>query len=69
MLRQECGWFDKKENSVGFLSSNLSGDAANVQDVGIWNTLLDFEHFYYFIYFFAVMKMQFFSLIRLLVSH
>lgn len=33
MLRQECGWFDRKENSVGFLSSNLSGDAANVQNV------------------------------------
>lgn len=33
MLSQDCGWFDKKENSVGFLSSNLSGDAANVQNV------------------------------------
>lgn len=43
MLRQECGWFDKKENSVGFLSSNLSGDAANVQNVK--NTSFHFKHF------------------------
>lgn len=33
MLRQECGWFDEEENAVGFLSSNLSADAANVQNV------------------------------------
>lgn len=31
MLRQECGWFDEEEHSVGILSSYLSGDAANVQ--------------------------------------
>lgn len=35
MLRQECGWFDRKENAVGFLSANLSGDAANIQNVCI----------------------------------
>lgn len=31
MLRQECGWFDEEEHSVGILSSYLSGDAANIQ--------------------------------------
>lgn len=33
ILRQECGWFDRKENAVEILSSHLSGDAANVQNV------------------------------------
>lgn len=33
ILRQECGWFDKKENAVGILTTRLSGDAANVQNV------------------------------------
>lgn len=33
MMRQECGWFDKEEHSVGILSSYLSGDAASVQTV------------------------------------
>lgn len=32
-MRQECGWFDKEEHSVGILSSYLSGDAASVQTV------------------------------------
>lgn len=35
MMRQECGWFDKEEHSVGILSSYLSGDAASVQTVRI----------------------------------
>lgn len=33
MLKQEIGWFDRKENSVGALSARLTGDAANVQGV------------------------------------
>lgn len=33
MLRQECGYFDEEEHSVGILASHLSGDAANVQTV------------------------------------
>lgn len=35
MLKQECGWFDDPKNSVGALSSRLSGDAANLQTVRI----------------------------------
>nr|WEU75111.1 ABCB1-mScarlet-I fusion protein [Vector pPB-pCoBlast-actin5c-abcb1(67-1411)-mScI] len=31
MLRQEMGWFDQDDNSVGALCSRLSGDAAAVQ--------------------------------------
>lgn len=34
MLRQEIGWFDKKENGVGALCAQLSGDAASVQGAG-----------------------------------
>lgn len=33
MLKQEMGWFDRKENSVGALCAKLSGDAAAVQGV------------------------------------
>lgn len=33
MLRQECGWFDDQNNSVGALGSRLSGDASNLQTV------------------------------------
>lgn len=33
MMRQECGWFDEEDHSVGILASYLSGDAANVQTV------------------------------------
>lgn len=33
MMRQECGWFDDQNNSVGALGSRLSGDAANIQTV------------------------------------
>ncbi|CAG9761759.1 unnamed protein product [Ceutorhynchus assimilis] len=31
MLKQEIGWFDRKENGVGALCAKLSGDAASVQ--------------------------------------
>nr|QST14980.1 ABCB1-2 protein [Diaphanosoma celebensis] len=31
MLRQEIGWFDLQENSVGALCARLSGDASSVQ--------------------------------------
>ena len=31
MLRQEIGWFDRDENSVGSLCTRLSGDASRVQ--------------------------------------
>ncbi|XP_055326893.1 multidrug resistance protein homolog 65-like [Sitodiplosis mosellana] len=31
MMRQECGWFDEEDHSVGILASYLSGDAASVQ--------------------------------------
>ena len=31
MLRQEMGWFDRQENSVGSLCARLSGDASSVQ--------------------------------------
>lgn len=33
ILRQECGWFDRTENAIGILTTHLSGDAANVQNV------------------------------------
>lgn len=33
MLRQEIGWFDRKENGVGSLCAKLSGEAASVQGV------------------------------------
>lgn len=33
MLRQEIGWFDRKENGVGALCARLSGEAAQVQGV------------------------------------
>lgn len=32
ILKQDMGWFDRKENSVGSLSSRLSGDCTTVQD-------------------------------------
>ncbi|KAK9877111.1 hypothetical protein WA026_016856 [Henosepilachna vigintioctopunctata] len=31
MLKQEIGWFDRKENGVGALCSKLSSDAASIQ--------------------------------------
>ncbi|XP_060519450.1 ATP-dependent translocase ABCB1-like isoform X2 [Cylas formicarius] len=34
MLKQEIGWFDRKENAVGALCAQLSGDAASVQGAG-----------------------------------
>lgn len=33
MLKQECGWYDDNNNSVGALTSRLSDDAANIQTV------------------------------------
>lgn len=45
MLRQECGWFDEEEHSVGILAANLSGDAANLQTVS-----------FYFIIIFGIQK-------------
>lgn len=33
MFKQECGWFDDHNNSVGALGSRLTGDAANLQTV------------------------------------
>lgn len=33
MLRQEMGWYDRKENGVGALCARLSGEAAQVQGV------------------------------------
>lgn len=30
-MKQDIGWFDKKENSVGALSARLAGDCACVQ--------------------------------------
>lgn len=33
MIRQEIGWFDRKENGVGALCARLSGEAAQVQGV------------------------------------
>ncbi|XP_066148570.1 multidrug resistance protein homolog 49-like [Euwallacea fornicatus] len=34
ILRQEIGWFDRKENGVGALCAQLSGSAASVQGAG-----------------------------------
>lgn len=44
MLKQEMGWFDDDENSVGALSARLTGDAANIQGVKrkIFNLILFF---------------------------
>lgn len=39
MLKQECGWFDDINNSIGALSSKLSGDAAKLQAVGHQSSL------------------------------
>lgn len=36
MLKQECGWFDDNNNSVGALVNRLSDDAANIQTVHIY---------------------------------
>lgn len=33
MMRQECSWFDDKENSSAALSARLTGDAGNLQGV------------------------------------
>lgn len=33
MLRQEMGWYDRKDNGVGALCARLSGEAAHVQGV------------------------------------
>lgn len=33
MMRQEIGWFDLKENSVGALCTRLSSEAATLQGV------------------------------------
>ncbi|XP_031626047.1 multidrug resistance protein homolog 65 [Contarinia nasturtii] len=30
-MRQECGWFDDKNHSIGALSARLTGDAGNLQ--------------------------------------
>lgn len=35
MLRQEIGWYDKKENAVGSLCAQLASDASSVQGVRI----------------------------------
>lgn len=43
MLKQECGWFDNPKNSVGALTSRLSGDAANLQTVRIKKNLVRFS--------------------------
>lgn len=32
-LKQEIGWFDQRENSVGALGARLSGDCSSVQGV------------------------------------
>lgn len=41
MMRQEIGWFDLKENSVGALCTKLSSEAANIQGVsGVFTSLL-----------------------------
>lgn len=45
MLRQECGWFDAEEHSVGILAAYLSGDAANMQTVRM-------QFLYFFVNFF-----------------
>ncbi|KRT83154.1 ABC transporter ATP-binding protein, partial [Oryctes borbonicus] len=31
VLRQEPGWFDRKENGIGAVCAKLSSDAANIQ--------------------------------------
>lgn len=35
MMKQEMGWFDDEQNSIGALSARLTGDAAHVQGVRI----------------------------------
>lgn len=35
MLRQEIGFFDRKENGVGALCTNLSKEASSIQGVSI----------------------------------
>ena len=34
MLRQEIGWFDKKVNSTGALTTRLASDTSDVKGVG-----------------------------------
>lgn len=33
LMRQECGWFDDEDHTVGVLSARLNGDASNLQAV------------------------------------
>lgn len=35
MLKQEIGWYDRKDNGVGALCARLSGEAALVQGVSM----------------------------------
>lgn len=49
MLKQECGWFDEEEHSVGILASHLSGDAASVQTVSITKIESFFNTFWQYI--------------------
>lgn len=42
MLRQEIGWYDKKENAVGSLCAQLAGDASSVQGVRFIDNTLRF---------------------------
>ena len=50
LLRQEIGWFDRKENNSGRLSKLLESDAAKIQAVSLeiylqcQSTILLFPH-------------------------
>lgn len=43
MIKQECGWFDDKEHSVGALSARLTGDVANLQSVSSSTYFIEFR--------------------------
>lgn len=40
MLVQEMGWYDRSSNGVGALCARLSGEAAQVQGVSIFDKIL-----------------------------
>jgi len=43
MLRQEIGWFDKKANSTGALTTKLATDASEVKGVSVVTTSITQE--------------------------
>lgn len=41
IIKQEMGWFDESKNSVGSLTTRLSGDCSSVQGVSLVSFILN----------------------------